>query len=217
MSLMKLSASALAIVAASTLAASARDQLQIAGSSTVLPFATIVAEAFGEQGTFKTPVVEGGGSGAGRKKLCEGVGEDTIDIANSSSRIKQSDIDTCTANGVTDIMEIRIGYDGIVFASDIAGPDFALTAAEVYAAIAGKVAKDGALVDNTAKSWSDVDASLPAQAILALIPGSKHGTREVFNQKVIETGCKKSGAYDLFVAASAGAAASGFFSSAIKF
>ncbi len=205
MSLMKISASALAILAASALTASARDQLQISGSSTVLPYATIVAEAFGEQGTFKTPVVEGGGSGAGRAALCKGVGEDTIDIANSSSKIKQSDIDTCTANGVTDIMEIRIGYDGVVFASDIAGPDFALTAAAIYAGLGAQVAKDGALVANTAKTWADADAKLPAQDILALIPGSKHGTREVFNQKVIEAGCKSSGAYDLYVAASTGA------------
>jgi len=205
MSLMKVSASALAILAASALTASARDQLQIAGSSTVLPFATIVAEAFGEQGEFKTPVVEGGGSGAGRAALCKGVGEDTIDIANSSSKIKQSDIDTCTANGVTDIMEIRIGFDGIVFASDINGPDFALKSADVYSAIGGQVVKDGALVANTAKTWADAGAGLPAQDILALIPGSKHGTREVFNQKVVEAGCKATGAYDLFLAASTGA------------
>ena len=205
MSFTKITTSALAILAASTLAANARDQLQIAGSSTVLPFATIVAEAFGEQGTFKTPVVEGGGSGAGRKKLCEGVGEDTIDVANSSSQIKQSDIDTCAANGVTEIMEIRIGYDGIVFASDVAGPDFALTAVQMFSAVSAKVAKDGALVDNAAATWADVDASLPAQNILALIPGSKHGTREVFNVKVLEVGCKATGAYDLFLATAEGA------------
>lgn len=205
MSLMKVSASALAILAASVVTASARDQLQISGSSTVLPFATIVAEAFGEQGGFKTPVVEGGGSGAGRAALCKGVGEDTIDIANSSSRITQKDLDTCKANGVTDIMEVRIGYDGIVFATDIAGPDFAIEPKHIYAAIAGQVAKDGKLVPNTAKTWADADAGFPKQDILALIPGSKHGTREVFNQKVIEAGCKASGAYDLFVAASTGA------------
>ncbi len=205
MYLMKVSASVLAILAASALTASARDQLQISGSSTVLPFATIVAEAFGEQGTFKTPVVEGGGSGAGRAALCKGVGEDTIDIANSSSKIKQSDIDTCKANGVNDIMEIRIGYDGVVFASDIAGPDFALTAAAVYGAIGAKVVKDGALVDNAAKTWADVDAKLPAQNLLALIPGSKHGTREVFTTKLIDVGCKATGAYDLFLAAAEGA------------
>lgn len=205
MSFKMVSATGLALLAVSAFAAQARDQLQIAGSSTVLPYSTIVAEAFGEQGTFNTPVVEGGGSGAGRAAMCKGVGEDTIDIANSSSKIKQSDIDTCTANGVTEIMEIRIGYDGVVFASDFAGPDFALAAADVYGALAAQVVKDGALVANAAKSWADVNAALPAQEIMALIPGSKHGTREVFTQKVIEAGCKASGAFDLFLAASTGA------------
>lgn len=205
MSLMKLVPTTLAMLAASTVVASARDQLQIAGSSTVLPYATIVAEAFGENSDFKTPVVEGGGSGAGRKKFCEGVGEGFIDIANSSSRIKQSDIDTCTANGVTEIMEVLFGYDGIVFASDINGADFALTPTDVFLALSAQVAKDGALVANAAKSWADVNAALPAQDILAFIPGTKHGTREVFDTKVLEAGCKETGAYDLFLAASAGA------------
>jgi phosphate transport system substrate-binding protein len=205
MSLMKLIPSTLAILAASTVVASARDQLQIAGSSTVLPYATIVAEAFGENAGFKTPVVEGGGSGAGRKKLCEGVGEDTIDIANSSSRIKQSDIDTCAANGVNEIMEVRIGYDGVVFASDLNGPDFVLTPADLFGALAAETVKDGAVVANAPKTWADVNPALPAQDILVFIPGSKHGTREVFDTKVMEEGCKASGAYDAFVAASTGA------------
>jgi phosphate transport system substrate-binding protein len=205
MSLMKLIPSTLAILAASTVVASARDQLQIAGSSTVLPYATIVAEAFGENTDFKTPVVEGGGSGAGRKKLCEGVGEDTIDIANSSSRIKQSDIDTCATNGVNEIMEVRIGYDGVVFASDINGPDFVLTPADIFGALAAETVKDGAVVANPAKTWADVNPALPAQDILTFIPGTKHGTREVFDTKVLEDGCKASGAYDVFLAASTGA------------
>ncbi|MGV8952783.1 MAG: PstS family phosphate ABC transporter substrate-binding protein [Cypionkella sp.] len=205
MSLMKLIPSTLAILAASTVVASARDQLQIAGSSTVLPYATIVAEAFGENTEFKTPVVEGGGSGAGRKKMCEGVGEDTIDIANSSSRISQSDIDTCATNGVSSIMEVRIGYDGVVFASDINGPDFVLTPADIFGALAAETVKDGAVVANAAKTWADVNPSLPAQDILTFIPGTKHGTREVFDTKVLENGCKDSGAYDVFLAASAGA------------
>lgn len=205
MSLSKISVSTLAILAASTLAASARDQLQIAGSSTVLPYATIVAEAFGENFDFPTPVVEGGGSGAGRKKLCEGVGETTIDIANSSSRIKQSDIDLCATNGVTEIMEVRIGYDGIVFASDINGADFALTPADIWGALAAETVKDGAAVANTAKTWADVNAALPAQDIMAFVPGTKHGTREVFDEKVLTEGCKETGAYDVFLAASTGA------------
>ena len=205
MNAMKITVSALTVVAASATAAAARDQIQIAGSSTVLPYATIVAEAFGENTDFPTPVVESGGSGAGRKKLCEGVGETFIDIANSSSRIKQSDIDACKANGVTDIMEVRIGYDGIVFASDIAGKDFALTPADIYGALAAQVAKDGKLEANAKKQWAEVKADLPAQDILMFIPGTKHGTREVFDVKVLEEGCKANGAYDLFLAASAGA------------
>lgn len=205
MTFVKFGVSALAIVAASATGAAARDQIQAAGSSTVLPYATIVAEAFGENFDFKTPVVEGGGSGAGRKKLCEGVGENTIDIANSSSRIKQSDIDTCKANGVEDIMEVRIGYDGIVFASDIKGPDFAFTPADIFGAISAKVVKDGKLVDNTAKSWAEVNAKLPAQDILTFIPGTKHGTREVFDIEVLEEGCKATGAYDLYMASAEGA------------
>ncbi|RLL72466.1 substrate-binding domain-containing protein [Paenirhodobacter hankyongi] len=200
----KLTVSAVAIVAASASGALARDQIQSAGSSTVLPYATIVAEAFGENFSFPTPVVESGGSGAGRKKLCEGVGENTIDIANSSSRIKQSDIDTCKANGVNEIMEVRFGYDGIVFASDINGKEFAFTPADIYGAIGANVAKDGKVVANTAKTWADVKADFPAQDILMFIPGTKHGTREVFDTKVIEAGCKATGAYDLFLAAAEG-------------
>jgi phosphate transport system substrate-binding protein len=197
-----LTVSVLAFAAA--MPAAARDQIQVTGSSTVLPYATIVAEAFGENFDFPSPVVEGGGSGAGRKKLCEGVGENTVDIANSSSRISQSDIDLCKANGVDEIMEVRIGYDGIVFASDVKGPDFALTPSDIYLALGAKVAKDGALVDNAAAKWSDVNAALPAQDILAFVPGTKHGTREVFDIKLIEAGCKETGALDLFLATAEG-------------
>ncbi|MGC1427345.1 MAG: substrate-binding domain-containing protein [Albidovulum sp.] len=203
MTFAKISVSALALAAAAG-AADARDQIQIAGSSTVLPYATIVAEAFGENFDFPTPVVEGGGSGAGRNKMCEGVGENTIDIANSSSRIKQSDIDLCTTNGVGDIMEVRIGYDGIVFASDIDGVEFTFSAADWYNALAANVMKDGALVANTNKTWADVNADLAAQDILAFIPGTKHGTREVFDTKVIEAGCEETGAHEAFLAANGG-------------
>ncbi len=198
-----LTASILAVAAA--MPAAARDQIQVTGSSTVLPYATIVAEAFGENFDFPTPVVEGGGSGAGRKKLCEGVGENTVDIANSSSRISQSDIDLCKTNGIDEIMEVRIGYDGIVFASDVNGADFALTPADVYNALAAKVVKDGALVDNAAAQWAEVNPTLPAQNILTFIPGTKHGTREVFDVKVLEAGCKETGALDLFKATAEGA------------
>ncbi|MEF3049180.1 substrate-binding domain-containing protein [Pseudotabrizicola sp. L79] len=203
MTMFKISASALAIAAAAT-AAEARDQIQVTGSSTVLPYATIVAEAFGENFDFLSPVVEGGGSGAGRKKLCEGVGENTVDIANSSSRISQSDIDLCKANGVEEIMEVRIGYDGIVFASDVNGPEFAFTPADIYTALAADVVKDGALMPNPNTNWSQVNPAFADQEILVFVPGTKHGTREVFDTKVIIAGCEATGAFEAFKAANAG-------------
>jgi phosphate transport system substrate-binding protein len=169
----------LSLTLAST--AYARDNVQVSGSSTVLPFATIVAEAFGENFDFPTPVVEGGGSGAGRKKLCEGVGETTIDIANSSSKMKDSEYEDCAANGVTDVKEVQFGYDGIVFASDVNGNSFDLTVNDLYLALHES---------STATKWNEVNPSLPDQEILALIPGTKHGTREVFDVKVMEAGCK---------------------------
>ena len=175
-------------------AADARDQIQIAGSSTVLPYATIAAESFGENFDFPTPVVESGGSSAGLKKFCEGLGESTIDIANSSREIKESEIEACAAAGVTEIMEVRIGYDGIVFASDIGGNSFEFTPSDWYTALAAEVVIDGALVANPYTNWSEVNPDLPDQEILAFVPGTKHGTREVFEVKVIEQGCKDSGA-----------------------
>jgi phosphate transport system substrate-binding protein len=196
-----ITASVIAFTAASALPALARDQVQITGSSTVLPYATIVAEAFGENFDFPTPVVEGGGSGAGRAKLCEGVGENTVDIANSSSRISQKDLDACASNGVTEVMEVRFGYDGIVFASDVAGPAFALTPGDIYNAAAEQVVKDGALVANPHSQWSDFNANLPAQDVLLLVPGTKHGTREVFDVKVVLAGCEETGAMAAFMAA----------------
>ncbi|MFC3568271.1 substrate-binding domain-containing protein [Paracoccus simplex] len=196
----KLTVSALAVIAASATAAAARDQIQIAGSSTVLPYATIVAEAFGENSDFPTPVVESGGSSAGLKKFCEGVGENTIDIANASRPIKDSEKEACKVAGVTEIMEVRIGYDGIVFASDIAGNDFQFTAADWFSALAAKVVKDGKVVDNTATKWNEIRADLPDQEILAFVPGTKHGTREVFEEKVIAAGCEESGAAEVFKA-----------------
>ncbi|MCU0831225.1 MAG: substrate-binding domain-containing protein [Rhizobiaceae bacterium] len=177
----------------------ARDQVQITGSSTVLPYATIVAEAFGENFEFPTPVVEGGGSGAGRAKMCEGVGPNTVDIANSSSRISQKDLDTCAANGAKDIMEVRIGYDGIVFASDVNGPEFAFTPSDIYNAVAAEVLKDGKIVANDYTQWSQFNAALPAQDILVLSPGTKHGTREVFEDKVVLAGCEATGAMKAFM------------------
>ena len=198
-----LAVSALAISAAAT-AASARDQVQIAGSSTVLPYASIVAEAFGENFDYPTPVVESGGSSAGLKRFCEGVGENTIDIANASRQIKPSEIEVCVANGVTDIIEVRIGYDGIVFASDKSGNEFGFTPSEWYGALAEQVVVDGALIANPHSTWADVNADLPEQDLQAFIPGTKHGTREVFEDKVLIAGCEATGAFEAFMTSNGG-------------
>ncbi|WP_372604285.1 substrate-binding domain-containing protein, partial [Actibacterium sp.] len=182
-------------------AAAARDNVQVAGSSTVLPYASIVAEAFGENFDFPTPVVESGGSSAGLKRFCEGVGENTIDVANASRKIKDKEIAACAEAGVTDIIEVRIGYDGIVFASDINGNGFEFTPIDWYKALSDKVVVDGKIVENTAKTWADVNPAFPAQPIMAFVPGTKHGTREVFEDKVILAGCEESGDFDVFKAA----------------
>lgn len=186
---MKLLSLMVAIIATATMA-SARDQVHVAGSSTVLPYAAIVAEAFGENFDFPTPIIESGGSGAGRKKLCEGVGANTIDIANSSSHIKDSDIARCVSNGVSEPVEVRIGYDGIVFASRLETKGFEnITPMHIYLAVSDK---------SNVQNWQEVDPSFPDRPIKTFIPGTKHGTREVFDKKVMVAGCKSAGSYDMF-------------------
>ena len=167
----------------------ARDVIQLTGSSTVLPFANIVAEAFGQNTDFKTPVVEGGGTGAGIAKFCEGVGEGSVDIADASRKMKSGEVNTCHKNGVNNILELRFGYDGVVFASAIAGPSFAFTPSQLFKAMAAEVDQGGKLVPNPYTNWNQIDPALPDQEIVVFIPGSKHGTREVFDQKVTTKGC----------------------------
>jgi phosphate transport system substrate-binding protein len=174
-------------------ALAARDQVKVAGSSTVLPFANIVAEEFGKQGKFKAPIVESGGSGAGIKQFCSGTGEGTIDIANSSRKIKPDEKADCAGAGVADVMEVKIGYDGIVFASDAKGPAFAMTPKDWFLGIGAKVPVNGVMVANPYKSWKEVNPAFPDWQIATFIPGEKHGTREVFEQKVLVPGCKAAG------------------------
>ncbi|MCC5884666.1 MAG: substrate-binding domain-containing protein [Halomonas sp.] len=171
-------------------AAQARDTLQIAGSSTVLPFASIVAEEFGASfPQFNTPVVGSGGSGGGLRQFCQGVGENTIDIANSSRAIRSGELENCASNGVNDILEVMFGYDGIVFASRADRDEFALTPQHVFAAAAAQIPQDGQLVANPYTRWSEIDSDLPDQEIVLVIPASNHGTREVFEEKVLHAGC----------------------------
>lgn len=189
------------VLVASQAAAQTAEPIQIAGSSTVLPYSQIVAENFGEvYPDFPTPVVESGGTGGGFTQFCQGVGSATIDIANASRPITDNEKAACAANGVNEIQEVRFGYDGIVFASASAGPDFVLTPEIVFNALAAQIVVDGAVVDNPHQSWSDVDASLPNQPIATYIPAENHGTREVFEDKLLAAGCETSGAMEAFVA-----------------
>ena len=191
MSLMKLATSALALSAMAATTAAARDQVQIAGSSTVLPYASIVAEAFGENFDFPTPVVESGGSSSGLKRFCEGVGENTIDIANASRAIRENEIKACAEAGVTDIIEVRIGYDGIVFASQIDGPAYtAFQPADIFNALGSKVLVDGAIVDNPHSQWADFNADLPAARHLGFIPAPSTAHAKYLRTKCCWKGCE---------------------------
>lgn len=183
----------LAIAVASTMTAAnaARDTIQIAGSSTVLPFASIVAEEFGNTfPQYKTPVVGSGGSSGGLRQFCQGVGDNTIDIANASRKIKDSEIESCNKAGVNKIQEIKIGYDGIVFASNSNKAAFKLKPYHVFAALAEKMPAKGKLIANPYTRWNQIDKALPNEPITLVIPASNHGTREVFQEKMVSAGCE---------------------------
>ena len=176
-----------AVVAFAATTATARDNIQIAGSSTVLPYASIVAEAFGENFDYPTPIVQSGGSGAGQKMLCEGIGENTIDIANSSSLMKPKTWEECEKE-VGKVVEVRIGYDGIVFAANLQNKGFNnMTPVQIFHAVRA---------DSPFTNWNQIDSSLPNKNITVFLPGTKHGTREVFEKKVMIVGCKAAGLYD---------------------
>jgi phosphate transport system substrate-binding protein len=189
---MKSFASVAAIILAgvvSTGAAQARDQIQIVGSSTVFPFATAVAERFGQKTDFNTPVVESTGSGGGIKLFCAGVGADTPDITNASRRIKASEVESCQANGVTPV-EVKVGFDGIVLANDKSGPSISLTRDQIFQALAKQLPNEsGQLVDNPNMNWSDIDPSLPNSKIEVLGPPPTSGTRDAFVELVMEESC----------------------------
>lgn len=171
-------------------AAQARDQIQIVGSSTVFPFSTAVAEQFGQKTEFKTPVVESTGSGGGMKLFCSGVGIEHPDITNASRRIKQSEFEKCSANGIN-IVEIKVGFDGIVIGNAKAGASVDLTLKQIFQALAKDVPVDGKLVPNPYKKWSDIDASLPNTKIEVLGPPPTSGTRDAFAELALEGGAKK--------------------------
>ena len=186
-------AAAISLTAAgSANAASARDHINIVGSSTVYPFATVVAEQFGKSTQFKTPKIESTGSGGGLKLFCAGVGVEHPDITNSSRRIKESEVESCAKNGVKDIIEVKIGYDGIVIADSKKSPQLNLTLKDVFLALAKTVPdpKGGEkLVANPYKTWKDVNSDLPNIAIAVLGPPPTSGTRDAFVELAMEGGC----------------------------
>jgi len=175
-------------------AVSARDYISIVGSSTVYPFATVVAEQFGKTTQFKTPKIESTGSGGGLKLFCAGVGVEHPDITNASRRIKPSEVKTCAGNGVKEILEVKIGYDGIAIANSKNAPRLNLTRKDLYLALAKNVPdpKGGdRLVANPYKTWKQVNAGLPDETIEVLGPPPTSGTRDAFAELVMEHGCQE--------------------------
>jgi len=185
----------LATAAGTCVAASGRDYISIVGSSTVYPFATVVAEQFGKTTSFKTPKIESTGSGGGLKLFCTGVGVEHPDITNASRRIKQSEIDKCRVNGVTDIVEVKVGYDGIVVANSKKSTPLKLTRKDLFLALAKDVPDPhgvvGNLVPNPCKTWKDVNPDLPDVKIEVLGPPPTSGTRDAFVELAMEGGAKQ--------------------------
>ncbi len=173
-------------------AAQARDQIRVVGSSTVFPFSTAVAERFGKTTNFKTPVIESTGSGGGLKLFCSGIGVNHPDITNSSRRIKISEVELCAKNGVKEITEVKVGFDGIVFANAAQGPKINLTLRHIFLALAKQVpanAVGSELKENPYRMWSDIDKALPNAKIEVLGPPPTSGTRDAFVELAMEGGC----------------------------
>ena len=183
---------AAAVTGLSTANAAERDTVSIVGSSTVYPFATVVAERFGRSTKFGTPKIESTGSGGGLKLFCKGVGANTPDITNSSRRIKKSEYDDCQANGVTDIVEVLVGYDGIAIANSKAAVRLELSLKDLYLALAKDIpGPDGRLIPNPNKTWKDVDPRLPATKIEVLGPPPTSGTRDAFAELAMGGGAEE--------------------------
>ena len=176
------------------IAGAGRDYISVVGSSTVYPFATVVAEQFGKSTSYKTPKIESTGSGGGLKLFCAGVGVEHPDITNASRRIKQSEFERCQQNGVKEIIEVKIGYDGIVMANSKKAAPMKLSRKDIFLALAKDVpdpAGDEKLIPNPYKTWKDVNPSLPDKAIEVLGPPPTSGTRDAFVELAMEGGAKK--------------------------
>jgi len=187
-----LTASAASLALAGSIGiAAARDQVKVVGSSTVFPYSQAAAEEFANKSGKPAPVVESTGTGGGFKAFCGGIGPDHADITGASRAIKESELKLCADNGVTDITEALIGYDGLSIAHASSGPEMNLTEEQIFKALAAEIpGADGKLVANPNKMWSDIDPSLPATAIIAFGPPPTSGTRDAFVELVMHDGCK---------------------------
>lgn len=183
---------AVAATSFASVQAEGRSQMSIVGSSTVFPFATVIAERFGQTTSFPTPTIESTGSGGGLSLFCQGVGESTPDITNASRRIKQSEVELCASNGIDEIVEVLIGYDGIAIANSVDGAEFDLSKGQIFLALARTVPNPNGsgLVDNPYETWNDIDNSLPDTAIRVFGPPPSSGTRDAFVELVMEEGCQ---------------------------
>jgi phosphate transport system substrate-binding protein len=182
---------ATSLIALTAVPALARDQIRIVGSSTVYPFTTAVAEQFGKTSGMKTPVVESTGTGGGMKLFCAGVGVDHPDFTNASRAIKKGEFEDCAKNGVTEIVEIKVGFDGLALADATEGADLKLTKQQIFMALAKQVPdKDGKLVANPYTMWNEIDPSFPAQKIEVYGPPPTSGTRDSFAELVMEKGAE---------------------------
>jgi phosphate transport system substrate-binding protein len=178
-----------ALAAGPALAQQARDQIRIVGSSTVFPFTSAVAEQFARAGQFRAPIVESIGTGAGFRAFCAGVGVTHPDISNASRRITAAEVTACRQNGVTDIVELKIGFDGIVMATRRGSQTMNLTREHIWRGLAREVPVNGQWVRNPFTTWNQVDPALPALAIEAMGPPPTSGTRDSFNELVLLGGC----------------------------
>lgn len=179
-------------IAAAAGGASARDQIRIVGSSTVYPFTTVVAEQLGKTGGVKTPIVESTGTGGGMKLFCEGVGVAFPDGSNASRRMKIGEFESCQKNGVKDIVELMIGYDGLTMAFSKKSAPLKLTRAQIFLALARNVpGADGKFIPNPYKTWNQIDPSLPNRPIEILGPPPTSGTRDSLHELFLEPGAEQ--------------------------
>lgn len=195
--LKRLMLGALAVTATAAVASDfEREQLRIVGSSTVYPFSSYVAEELGAVTQHPTPVIESTGSGGGLKIFCEGDSLDTVDITNASRRMKPSEFERCAGNGVTEITEFVIGADGIAVAQSKENPAMNLTLEQLTLAVAAKVPQNGELVDNPYRRWNEIDSSLPDREITVYGPPTTSGTRDAFEELVMEAATEEMEGYD---------------------